>query len=597
MKQLIAACTLCLAGAVTLAGDSAAPGARYKIAFASFAPLNSDIFIARGDGGNARPLLANPWQEYNAALSADGNWVSFTSEKEGTADIYRMHPDGSGMEALVTGPAFDDQGALSPDGSKLAFVSDRGGQADIWVLDLRTRTLLNVSHHPGGDFRPAWSPDGQWLAFSSDRDSAQPKFSFVTLHSTAIYLVRPDGKDLRRLGSTSAFAGSPCWNKEGTHVLFYETDADNVNKVTSPRRLRGSTQIASIAIADGAYRQLSSGPGEKWSPKALPSGQVGYVSGGPDAGVELLAGPAGARGEMRSPSWSADGRTLVFHRETASGWPPHQHWPGADPRFALLRTGVFPSWQPDGRRLILNDKTAGNLHNDIVSVNADGSGMALLFHDEKRSALAPAVSPSGKHIAFGLGGFFQTIKGKAVADIALINADGSGLTILTDGSGNFGLPSWSPDGRQLVYRGAGGEKEGLFIMDIASRAVRHLPGTGASDNFPAWSPGGDRISFTSKRDGDYEIYSIRPDGSQLRRLTSSPGNDAHNSWSPDGLWIAFTSARGGFKDESVLHPFNPQPQGDLYVMRADGSELRRLTGNQFEEGTPSFARDASRYAD
>ena len=106
--------------------------------------------------------------------------------------------------------------------------------------------------------------------------------------------------------------------------------------------------------------------------------------------------------------------------------------------------------------------------------------------------------------------------------------------------------------------------------------------------FPSWSPKGDRIAFTSDRDGDYEIYTIRPDGTDLRRLTHTPGNDAHNAWSPDGEWIAFTSARGGFKDEAALHPYNPQPYGDLYVMRADGSDVRQLTDDQFEEGTPSW---------
>ena len=70
-----------------------------------------------------------------------------------------------------------------------------------------------------------------------------------------------------------------------------------------------------------------------------------------------------------------------------------------------------------------------------------------------------------------------------------------------------------------------------------------------NDNFPAWSPKGDRILFTSDRDGDWELYTIRPDGSDLKRLTHSPGNDAHATWSLDGEWIAFASARGGFKDE------------------------------------------------
>jgi TolB protein len=108
-------------------------------------------------------------------------------------------------------------------------------------------------------------------------------------------------------------------------------------------------------------------------------------------------------------------------------------------------------------------------------------------------------------------------------------------------------------------------------------------------NFPAWSPTHDVIAFTADIDGDYEVYSIRADGSTLKRLTQSPGNDAHNSWSPDGKWIAFTSARGGFKDEALLHPANPQPYGEIYVMQADGSEAHALTDEPFEKGTPNWA--------
>jgi Tol biopolymer transport system component len=139
-----------------------------------------------------------------------------------------------------------------------------------------------------------------------------------------------------------------------------------------------------------------------------------------------------------------------------------------------------------------------------------------------------------------------------------------------------------------VFRLAGKDRNGLVIADVATGAMRTLTAGAAHDNFPSWSPKGDRISFTSDRDGDYEIYTIRTDGSELRRLTHSPGNDAHNAWSRDGEWIVFTSARRGFKDESALHPFNPQPYGDLYVMRADGSDVRMLTDDQFEDGTPSW---------
>lgn len=570
------------------------------LAFASFAPLNTDLFVANADGTDPRPLLAHPALDYNASFSADGRWIVFTSERDGSPDIYRVRPDGSELQQLTDDPAFDDQAALSPDGRSLAFVSSRGGRADIWILDLPDRELHNLTDHPGGDFRPAWSPDGEWIAFSSDRDSSRPHSGFVTLHSTEIYLLRRDGTALRRLTHRGAFAGSPSWSPDGTQLAIYEAELGEVQKITSPRRLRGTTQIATLDVATGARRVLTAGEGEKWSPRWLDDGRIAYVSGGPEGGVEIVAvaadsaaAPApmsGARGEVRNLNWSPDGRRVVFHREVESGWPPHRPAYSRDPRYRLVRTGVFASYSPRGNQLVVNDGTAGIVHNRVLRMEADGAHREVLFADAVRSALAPAWSPRGDRIAFALGRFFPNTLGPAAAAIAIVCADGSGLTLLTDSTGNAGFPSWSPDGRQLVYRMAKESRSALMIVDIETRAVRALTDGSANDNSPAWSPRGDRIVFTARRDGeeDYDLFTIRPDGTGLRRLSNAPGNDSHPAWSPDGDWIAFTSARGGFKDEAALHPFNPQPYGDLYVMRADGSEIRMLTDNQFENGTPTW---------
>src|SRR5262245_47031959 len=75
------------------------PARTYSLAVASFAPLNSDIFIADSDGRNAKAFLPDrDALDYNASFSPDGRWVVFTSTRGGSADIYRARPDGSKLE-------------------------------------------------------------------------------------------------------------------------------------------------------------------------------------------------------------------------------------------------------------------------------------------------------------------------------------------------------------------------------------------------------------------------------------------------------------------------------------------------------------------
>jgi TolB protein len=426
---MLRASTICLVGLIPLCGwANSHESQRYEIAFASFAPLNSDIFIADGDGNNAKALFADPDLDSNASFSKDGQWIVFTSRRGGSSNICRGHPDGTALEVLVDDPAFDDQAALSPDGKELAFVSTRSGQADIWILNIRTKSVRNITNHPGGDFRPAWSPDGKWLVFSSDRDSSHPRMpnDFVTRQSTEIYVIKKDGMGLRRITYQHEFAGGASWSPNGKRLVYYSATIPELMNITGARRYRGTTQVVSVYVQSGEQSVLTSGPGEKLSPRWISRDQVGYVSGGPEGGIETSNGGSGARGEFQSPSWSADGKRMLFHREVNHDWPPNRAWHSKDPTFSLRRIGILGSYSPDGKRMVGDDQTAAILHNSILTSNPDGSSRSVLFTAPDKSALAPAWSPDGRSIAFSLGQFFQQVKGAALADIVVIGVDGTG---------------------------------------------------------------------------------------------------------------------------------------------------------------------------
>ena len=586
------------AGAQQRSGPSQRPQQSYALAVASFAPLNADVFIADADGRNERPFLPDRALDYNASFAPDGKWIVFTSTRSGSADIYRARPDGTNLEKLTNSPAFDDQGALSPDGRWLAFVSSRSGQADIWTLELKSGDLRNVTSSPRGDFRPQWSPDGEWIAFSSDRNSMQPKFTFVTVHSTELYVVRPDGTGLRRLTQDGRFAGSPQWSADGKYLFYYEAEIDEVQKIRSPlpaardhsgreARRRGRS---TAGADDRSGREVDAAPAtfrSRWLRERRARRRARVLH---RVDERHRAQRAGRARRVPEPELVArrpvDGVPSRRRHERMAARPA---WPSLDPQFRLVRTGVFASYDATGARLVVNDQKAASLRNSVVLFNVDGSGRRVVFGNPERNALAPAFSPTGDRIAFGVGQFFQAAQGAATADIAVMLSVGGGEPeLLTQGGGNFGFPSWSPDGKRIVYRAAGADHNGLYIVDVATKKVTTLMEGKTHVNFPKWSPRGDRIAFTADIDGDYEVYTVTPDGKDLKRVTNRPGNDAHNSWSPDGEWIAFTSEAGGFKDESPIHPYNPQPYGDIFVVRADGSDVRMLTDDQFEDGTPSW---------
>jgi Tol biopolymer transport system component len=173
-------------------------------------------------------------------------------------------------------------------------------------------------------------------------------------------------------------------------------------------------------------------------------------------------------------------------------------------------------------------------------------------------------------------------------NIATIRLDGSGYRKLTDNSRNNSFPSFSPDGKQLVFRSSRDGPKNLYIMNSDGTGVRRLTDGQWTDTMPDWSPTGEWIAFASDRGGEFELWMVNPEGSKLHKLVGQGGLNTHPRFSPDGQWVVFTSERAGYSAEEVSLPHQFQPYGELFVIRVDGSGLTRLTHNGFEDGTPAW---------
>jgi Tol biopolymer transport system component/DNA-binding winged helix-turn-helix (wHTH) protein len=113
----------------------------------------------------------------------------------------------------------------------------------------------------------------------------------------------------------------------------------------------------------------------------------------------------------------------------------------------------------------------------------------------------------------------------------------------------------------------------------AKSTLVRLTNNSAIDCRPVWSPDGRTIVFSSNRDGKYEIYLMDADGSNVRRLTNNLADDVNPNWSPDGRRILFDSERDGNRE--------------IYVMDADGGNQVRLTRNNSIDSTATFSPDGS----
>jgi TolB protein len=215
------------------------------------------VHVMDADGSHDRALTAGGWDDQLPDWSPDNAWIAFTSNRDGNDEIYVMREDGSGLLNLSKSPARDIHPYWSPDGTSILFNSDRGGgvlqlyevhpdgtglhrlaasedeetcarvspKGDAIVLlanlkEGRDDVLLrrrdgshpvNLTRDAAADGWPTWTPDGARIVYASRRDGP-----------FALYSMRPDGSDVRRITSPpSGFAdGRPSVSPDGRRVVF-----------------------------------------------------------------------------------------------------------------------------------------------------------------------------------------------------------------------------------------------------------------------------------------------------------------------------------------------------------------------------------------
>jgi hypothetical protein len=237
------------------------------------------------------------------------------------------------------------------------------------------------------------------------------------------------------------------------------------------------------------------------------------------------------------------------------------------PRPANVASIGAPAWSPDGTRLALEVshdfyfcpwlEYKSDLY-VLDGVNpASSSWRALTANGLSK---APSWSPDGKRIAY----LQQDELGDEYNDIYIVDAAGGAPVRVTWATGTHTRPSWSPDGTRLAFSRYVEAADGysrIYTVNVDGSGLKNLTPSGAWDFDPSWSPDGTRLAFVSRRDDPLGsgVFVINADGSNVRRLTPMIDYMSTPAWSPDGQRIMFSMGPA------------------LYVMKADGSSLTKLT--------------------
>ena len=565
--------------------------------------FSADIVVAQPDGGDPYVLYrcGKSCGYSRFVWSPDDRRIAFTGgvAVEGGGFVYALgvFDTGSGERRILCDsrdcpdPA---EAAWSPDGSRIAFsgaggrgIGGAAGPIYLAALDGSFGPLTDAPRRCSGpedscivDLSPAWSPLGTQLAFIREARAETTSVNLMLLDVSTgdeRTLAVCDGGDQCREGPIA-------WSPDGSSVAFVERYDVPVMSFVDVRT-GGRTDVTFPADArspfgfswspDHSELTFVGGPGRRSNLYAVDPhegsarevvgdlGEGGVVSWLPKGTLDVPPGTPVPAASV-APGGSVPDGTIYFDSSNGSNgedealeiWSIRSDGTGLS---RLTRNDGYdsdPSVAPDGSMLAFRGHREGQGDTQLWVSDADGSDQRALTHGSGGVG-AIAWSPVDDVIAFAWSGDRDHPTG-----LYVIASDGSGLRLLAQG--NVFDPSWSPDGKRIVY--ADDRLKGdlqLYIVNVVSGDVTSMGDLKGSQMAPAWSPDGEEIAFDWGSGAGNAIFTISPDGTDLRKIVEG----SQPAWSPDGTWLAFTH-------------FDASGGSQIWLVARDGTDATPLTQMQ-----------------
>ena len=216
------------------------------------------LAIMDQDGFNTKYLTLGNELVLTPRFNPTNQMVTYLSYFKNLPRVYLLDIETGLQEVVGDFPGMTFAPRFSPDGKKIIMSFATGGNSDIYTMDLENRIVEKITDHPSIDTSPSYSPDGKFVAFNSDRSGYQQ-----------IYTMKNNGKNVKRISFGKGLYGTPVWSPRGDLIAF--------------TKLHKGKFYIGVMRTDGTGERLLT---ENYYQEA--------------------------------PSWSPNGRVLIFYRETKS---------------------------------------------------------------------------------------------------------------------------------------------------------------------------------------------------------------------------------------------------------------------------------------
>jgi TolB protein len=207
----------------------------------------------------------------------------------------------------------------------------------------------------------------------------------------------------------------------------------------------------------------------------------------------------------------------------------------------------------------------------ICIMNADGSGMRRLTTEDNLRHYYSSLAPDGQSV------LYSAFREQNVYEIYSLDLNDGNADRLTNRLGVLNAPEVSPDGTSITFT-RGNPSNGnlqIMVMDRNGEDVGNIPQIFGWD--PTWSPDGKQILFASGSEGNVQLFTVNRNGGGLQQVTNLPAIRGRSDWSADG--------------QSIVTYVGPSWNREVYIMNADGSNARQLTPRGGNSQGPSFSPD------